>query len=108
MMTEVINDVDRTSKEDGVLVEAYLKEVNAALEDQIKSWNTLKHLTIDNEKLVEIFSKETEVKGYVSNRCSLGSAFVKRVDPPLIPDPTALPGSRTVKSRGRGRSSIET
>ena len=71
MMTEVINDVDRTSKEDGVLVEAYLKEVSAALEDQIKSWNTLKLLTIDNKKLVEIFSKETEVKGYVSNRCSL-------------------------------------
>ena len=76
-MTEIISDTERATKEGGMLVEALLQEVDGLLEDQIKSWNHMKSLTTDDEKLKPIFKREHEIKKLISYRRSMGLVFVK-------------------------------
>ena len=84
-MMEVLNDDTRTTKEDGDLAEILLNEVEASLEEQIKSWNSYKAIPSDDEqKLQEIFLKETEIKNLVAERRILAHAFIKKVKPDVI------------------------
>ena len=48
-MMQIINDGNKESIEDGILVESYLKEIGSCLEDQIKYWNSLKSLSTDED-----------------------------------------------------------
>ena len=72
-MTEIISATERANKEGGILVEALLQEVDGLLEDQIKSWNHMKSLTTDDEKLKPIFKRENEIKKLISR----GLVFVR-------------------------------
>ena len=77
-MIAIINDTNRISVEDRELVGAHIREVESFMDEQTKSWNKLKIITIDNvDEMEELFSKENELKMIVSYRRLLASIFMK-------------------------------
>ena len=78
-ITEITGDAKKANIEGRLLVEALLDEIECLLEKQIKSWNHMKSLTIQDEKLKSIFKRENEIKKLFSHRRSIGIAFVKKI-----------------------------
>ena len=81
LMTTHISDEEHTSKEDANVVRTYLNQIDESLGEQTKSWNVMKSLPLKPDTLNKVFSKEEEVKKFVSERRLLARAFIYKIDP---------------------------
>ena len=80
-MKTIVDDENKNTKEDSVHVRSYILQIEESLQNQIKSWNTLKSLGLSTEKLGELFQKQQEIRKSVSDNIVLATAFINKVDP---------------------------
>ena len=83
MMT-LVEDEDRNEVADADTAETLLKEVETALDDQIKSWNSMKSMDIEQGDIDAVFKGETEIKKLVAEKRSKALAFITKIKPKTV------------------------
>ena len=94
-LTEIVENEERNSVEDAEEVESLLKEVETALDDQIKSWNLLKSLLDEDAELENVVKKEAEMKKKVSLSRVKAQTFITKIKPKPPPQSVNTPGLNT-------------
>ena len=74
----------KNSKDDVALALSYLPEIEESLQNQTKSWNTLKSLELSKDKVTSLFKKEGEVSRHLNDRTVLANAVIKITDPQVV------------------------
>jgi hypothetical protein len=108
-MMLIVNDAEKNSTEDGLLVQAQLDELDMFLESQNKSWNTLKELSADDAtQLNEIQATETNLRSHITENRSKAAAFIKKLTASLSTDPddTSSVGSRSTSGEDHQSSAL--
>ena len=94
-MKAVIDDEDKTSKEDALLVQASLQEIESILEGLTKSWNFMKAEATDDDLREDIIKTETETRKLVSDNRTTAHVFIKTYNPTIINDDAVSVSSRS-------------
>ena len=81
LMITVVDDDNRLTKDDAELVQTYLDQANENLEDFSKSWDMLKSLQTDEEKIKELFAKYEQLKKHVADSAVRATLFINKVNP---------------------------
>ena len=80
-MMLIVDDEERTEKDDAVEVQTLLNQVHENHQDLIKSLSHLNSLTSDDNKLKEQFAKQEEVKKHVATNAAKALLFIKKHTP---------------------------
>ena len=81
LMIDIVEDEERSTKDDSDLVHTYLDQAKENLEDFLKSCDLLKPLLTDEEKLKELFAKQEAVKKHVADNAAQATFFINKVNP---------------------------
>lgn len=76
-MSEIIDDEEKSSKEDGLLVQAQFEEIEVLVGCQIKSWNHCKSLLEEGPELDNIFQRENDLRKMIIEGRSAAKGFIK-------------------------------
>ena len=83
---KIVDDDSKNTEDDAALVRAFLLEVDRVLDEQIKSWNKMKLLLIDDDtELKSLFIKENGIRSLIAEKRSIANAFVDKTNPSHIP-----------------------
>ena len=106
-MNDIVNDADRCSEEDALLVQAQLDEIEMFLGSQTKSWNILKDLYADDaNEMNGIAMKETTVRTHIADARSKAAAFVKKFTPSDVNDDSSSIRSRSTSASSHSSSAL--
>ena len=77
VVEEIVENEVKDTKEDALLVQAKLQEINKILEILTKSGNVMKPLIDDQDRLNLLFDEENEVKKLVHDTRSDAAVFIR-------------------------------
>ena len=80
MLLEV-NDETKNSKEDGLLVQAQLNEIEVLVDSQIKSWNHCKSVLDEGNELNVLFERENTLRKKIVEARTLAKGFIAKTNP---------------------------
>ena len=105
-MLKIVDDDERNSDDDCLLVQAQLEEIDVLLDSQNKSWNTLKALNHSKaDELAAVFLSENTLKTHITESRSKAIAFVKKNTTPVVNDDASSVTSDSTSTRSDRQSS---
>ena len=107
-MSAIYMDEDRADKDNAILVQSYLDQVDGFRQEIEKHWTVLKSLYKDAE-LTEFFTKQETLKKTISDATSKGVCFVRKYHPEsVIPPKTSNSELDTASERSINTDRIDT
>ena len=94
-MMEVVSDDSRETVNDANLIRTYLRQIEDAMSELIKSWNAYKSLSLTSEKLDAVFIEEEALRKHVSDSCLKATAQIIKIQPESVVSLTESTASST-------------